>query len=215
MSEVTVSPPSIGLQAYFSFKEPVATYVRSKMNSSQLSFKFVVSSIFSLREMIELELRDPFSEIYNLLGISDYDYRRDVVNNIPIFALKSVSAIGATVYIKVPLNYISEYGTISEAVYTNRTLVIDLGKQPKDLVLEYCFNDILDTVRTRTGIAGEIKEVSLGDPQKVAREDHEIRETIRLNSVTVKKTKAIELAEITHRYNQLVQRIDDLGISLA
>lgn len=215
MTDVTVSPPSIGLQAFFSFKEPVATYVRSKMNSNQLSFKFAVSSILSMKEMIELELRDPFAEVYNLLGISDYDYRRDVVNNVPIFALKSVDHIGGVVYIKVPLNYIQEYGTISEVVYTNRVLVIDLGKLPKDLSMEYCFADILDAVRTRTGVSGEIKEASLGEPQKVAREDHEIRDTIRLNSITVKKTKAIELAELTLKYDQLLQRISDLGISLA
>ena len=214
MQIVSVSPPSIGIQAYFTFKEPVATYVRSKMNSQQLSHRFTVTSVVSIRESIELELRDPYVEVYGPLGILDYDYRKDVIENIPIYALKSTLPGGGSVYIKVPLNYIADYGTISEVLYTNRTIVLDLGKIPRDLSLAHCFDDLVDIVKTRTGITPAVKEVSIGEPDKISREEHEVRDTVRSNSVTVKKTNSMLLAEITHRYDQLLARLNTLGISL-
>lgn len=214
MTAITVSPPSIGQEAYFSFKEPVAKFVRNKLNTNEVSVKFTVTSVMSMREMIEVELRDPFMEIYGLLGLSDYEYRTDVLNSVPVYTLRTTTIAGVNSYIRVPLNYISEFGAVSDVLYTNRVIVLDLGKLPQDLVIDQCFPDLVDALTTRLGVAPSVKEVSLGSPEKISRDAYSIRESVRTNSITVKKTNATQLAELSIRYSQLVNRISDLGIVL-
>lgn len=214
MPDISVIPPAIFQEAYFSFKEPVAKYVRNKLNTIDVSIKFSVTSVMSMRELLEVELRDPYKEVYGVLEISDYEYRKDVLNNIPIYTLRNVSMTGVVSYLRVPLNYISEYGSVSDIFYTNRLLVIDLGKLPKDLSLDYIHTDLRDMVQTRVGVSVMIKEVSIGNPDKISMEEYKTREAIRVNSISVRKTTAYLLAEITHKYNEVIRRLTEMGISL-
>ena len=84
MAEVTVIAPALDLEAYFSFKEPVLTYLRNKLNTNEDSIQLKVIGINNLKSMIESELRDPYIDTYSPLGISNLEYRRDVINSVPL-----------------------------------------------------------------------------------------------------------------------------------
>jgi hypothetical protein len=214
MPEITVSPPGLELEAYFSFKEPILTHIRNKLNTNEDSIQLKVIGINNLRSLIESELRDPYTDTYTPLGISSQDYRRDVLNDVPLYVFAYVSTTGRTTYVKCPLSYISDYSLVADILYTNRVIVVDLNKLPKALDTTVVFAELSDMIHDRLGVRPQIKEVSVGEMQKITREEYQIRESIRTQLITVRKSNRTMLAEITLKHDQLLSRLNDLNISL-
>lgn len=212
--DVTVAIPGIGTEAYFSFKEPYNTYLKNKLNLNSLSVKLKVISIISMRDMIRTDLRDPFTELYEPAGLSEVTYKQDLNNNIYLISFSFRTCDGVVRYVRVPLTYVNGYSDSATVEYANRIIMLDLGYLPKNLELDALFGDFIDYVSTRTGVAPEVKDVSVGDIHMLSQDEHETRETIRQNSVSVHKTLAIELAEKTLLLDQLLNRLKVLGISL-
>jgi hypothetical protein len=214
MPDITVSPPGLGLEAYFTFKEPVLTHIRNKLNTNEDSVQLKVIGINNLKSMIESELRDPYTDTYAALGISNQDFRRDVLNNIPLYLFAYYPTPTRTVYIKCPLNYIQDHSLVSDILYTNRVIIIDMNKLPKAQDTTFLFDELSDLVYDRLGMRPQLKEVSLGDAESVTREEFQIRESIRTQSATVRKSNRTMLAEITLKHNQLLARLNTLNITL-
>lgn len=215
MPSITVSPPSIGLEAYFSFKEPVLSFIQSKLNTNETSIKLKVIGVNNLRGLLEAELRDPFVDTYNPMGITVEEYKADVLNDVPLFVLSYRGIDGKPIYVKAPLNYISEYSNTLDILYTNRLIVMDMNKLPSTLDTVVLFDELSDMVFDRFGVRPMFKEVSIGEPEKVQREEHELRETVRKQAITVFKSSRTNLAELTLKYNELVSRLNDLNIILS
>lgn len=214
MSTVTISTPALGLQAYFSFKEPVLSYVRNKLNTSDSAILLKVIGINNLKALLESELRDPFIDAYNPIGISSQEYKRDVLDDIPLYVFAHTALSGKVTYVKCPLSYISDYSLTTDMLYTNKLVVIDLQRLPQGLDTVSLFPDLSDLVYSKLGVLPAIKEVSIGNPEKITREEYELRESMRLQGVSVNKCNATLLAEMTHKYNQLVARLSAINISL-
>lgn len=212
--DVTVNVPSIGTEAYFTFKQPFNFYIKNKFNINTLSIKMKVISIISMRDMIRTDLRDPFTEIYEVAGLSEVDYKRDLTDNVYLISFSFKTCDGVERYVRLPLNYISEISQASTVEYINRVLMLDLGELPKDLDLSPVYNDIMDYVATRIGVAPDIKNVAIGDVTLLDHFEHETRETVRENNVEVHKTLSVELEEITLRHDELLNRLNTLGIVL-
>ena len=214
MPDITVSPPAIGLEAYFVFKDPVLAFMKNKLNTAEATLRLKVIGINNLKSMIEAELRDPYIDAYNPMGISNYDYKKDVLNGVPLYLFEHTSLAGKVTYLKSPLTYIADYSLTSDIIYANKLLMLDLGKLPDLFNTTTVFNDLSDLVFDRLGVRPDIREVSVGAPETITREDHDIRESVRINSISVVKSNATLLAETRHKYQQLTERLSDLGISL-
>jgi hypothetical protein len=214
MPEITISPPGLGVQAYFGFKEPVLSAIRNRLNTNEGLIALKVIGINDLKSLIEAELRDPFVDAYSPLGISSEDYKRYVLNGVPLYVFAYTPAIGRVVYLKCPLNYINEHSLVSDILYTNRVIVMDLAKLPKDLSTVEIFQSLSNLVFDTLGVRPEIKEVSVGEPEKTTRADHALRESIRTQAITLRKSERTRLAEITLKHDQLMARLDDLNITL-
>lgn len=212
--DISVNVPSIGLQAYFTFKEPFNTFFKAKYNLDSLTTKLRVISVISMRDMIRNDLRDPFTEIYEVAGLTEVDYKTDLLDNLPIVSFSFRDLLGVEKYLRCPLNYIESYTNISNIEYINKLFVIDLNKLPVDLDLSVHINDLKDFIESRVGITPDIKEVSVGDVELVDLNEHNIRETIRTNAVTVHKTLSTQLQELNLKYNELLNRLQTLGITL-
>jgi hypothetical protein len=212
--EISVNVPSIGFQAYFTFKEPFNTFFKAKYNLDSLTTKLSVISVISMRDMIRNDLRDPFTEIYEVAGLTEVDYKTDLLDNLPIVSFSFRDLLGVEKYLRCPLNYIESYTNISNIEYINKLFVIDLNKLPVDLDLSVHINDLKDFIESRVGITPDIKEVSVGDVELVDLNEHNIRETIRTNAVTVHKTLSTQLQELNLKYNELLNRLQTLGITL-
>ena len=214
MADVSIIQPNVGTEARFVFKDPVARHVKSKLNTSEDKVLFTTTSVVDLEEIVQIDLRDPYQEIYYPLGLTEFQYQEDLRNNIPVLSLRHKSISGSFIYIRCPASYVETYDHVADISYINKVLVIDLGSVPEDLDASIHFPDLKDFILTRLGVNTEVAEVSVGDPQSVSRNDHDTLETIRGNRVTVKKTLTIQLAEMTQRYDQILARLDIMGIKL-
>lgn len=214
MPDVTINTPSIGLQSYFTFKDPINTYFKNKFNLDSLTIKLKVISIISMRDMIRNDLRDPFSEIYVPAGLSELEYKKDLRDEIAIISFSFVDIQGVTKFCRCPINYIQSIADISSKEYINKMIVLDMNRLPSDLDTTVFFSDLADFIESRLGIAPGIKEVNIGDVEFVTPDEHVVRETVRTNMVTVHKTLSTQLEEANLRYDQMIQRLQDLNISL-
>lgn len=214
MPDITVQTPSINQEAYFTFKEPINTWLKNKFNFNSLAIKLKVISIISMKDMIRNDLRDPYTELYTQANISEVEYKKDLVDNISIVSFSFRDKLGVERFLRSPLNYIESISNPSTIEYLNKLILLDLNKLPKEIDTSIFFTDLADFIETRLGIIPEIKEVSIGSVELVDNIEHETRETIRKNMITVYKTLETQLEEITLKHDQILNRLQTLGISL-
>lgn len=214
MQTVTITCPTIGLEAYFTFKEPMARSLQNRLGVSATQIRLKVSAINEIKEMLQSELRDPFLEAYAPAGIEQAQYSQDLIDNIQIITFKFITPSGAVRYTRVPMTYLLGYDSVVDISYLSKTLVVDLGPQYQGLDLSAMHTDLVDFIRTRTGITPVLKEVSIGNVIKITAEEHATRESLRTNTVTVHKTNSTELEELRVKYQNLVTRLQQLNISL-
>jgi len=215
MPEITVNVPSLNLEAYFTFKEPVNTYFKNKYNLNSLNKKLKVISIITMKDMIRNDLKDPYTELYTVLGIiEEVEYKKDLNDNIPIISFSFRDDLGIERFLRCPLNYIESYTLISNIEYINKLIVLDLGMLPKNLDISMFYDDFKDYIETRLGVNSELKEVEIGNIELISENEHEIRETIRNNTKTVYKTCYTLYEEEKNKNTELLLRLQTLGISL-
>lgn len=214
MPDITINTPSVGLEAYFTFKDPISFYIKNKFNLNSLSMKLKVISVISMKDMVRNDLRDPYTELYEPATIPEVEYKKDLIDNIPIISFSYTDRLGVERYIRSPLNYVDTISSISNIEYNNKLIIIDLNKLPNELDTSIHFSDLSDFIESRLGIVPEIKEVSVGNAELVDTVENVTRETIRKNMVTVYKTLQIRLEEAELKHDQLLQRLTALGISL-
>lgn len=214
MPDITVQIPSVGMEGFFNFKEPINYYLRNKFNLNSLSVKLKVVSVISMKDTIRSDLRDPFSDLYAPAGITETDYKKDLVDNVPIISFTFKDSRGVERFIRSPLNYIESISSVTNIEYLNKLIIIDLNRLPNEVDTTIFFDELKDFIETRLGIIPVIKEVSVGNVELVDNVEHETRETIRKNMVTVYKTLNTQLEEITLKHDQLLQRLQAMNITL-
>ena len=214
MPEITVAVPNIGQEAVFKFKEPFATYIKNKFNLSPQSTKFRVISIIALKDTIRNDLRDPFTDLYVPASIDEVSYKKDLLDDVPVISFAYVDKSNVERYFRVPLNYIESISSVTSVVYANKLILIDLNHLPADVDNTAIFNELKTFIETRLGVVPDIKEVSVGDLLSVSSEEHETRETIRNNTKTVYKTQETLYRELEIKYNCMISRLTEMGISL-
>lgn len=214
MPDVTINVPSISQESYFTFKEPINTYFKNKFNLDSLTIKLKVISIISMRDMIRTDLRDPFSELYIPAGLNEIEYKKDLRDNINIVSFSFRDLAGIEKYARCPINYIDSISNISNKEYINKMIILDLNRLSSDFDTTVFFNDLSDFIESRIGIIPNIKEVNIGDVEFVTPDEHNIRETVRSNMVTVHKTLSTQLQEANLRYDQVLQRLQVMNITL-
>jgi hypothetical protein len=214
MQTVTVTCPTIGLEAYFTFKEPMTRSLQNRLGVSSSQILLKVSAINEIKEMLQSELRDPFLEAYGPAGIEQAQYNQDLIDNIQILTFKYTTPSGAIKYVRVPMTYVTGYDSVVDIAYLSKTLVVDLGPQYQDLDLTPLHPDLVDFIASRTGITPTLKEVSIGEVSKITSEEHALRESLRTNTITVRKTVSAELEELRLKYQNLTTRLQQLNIAL-
>lgn len=214
MQTVTIFCPNPGLEAYFSFKEPMTRSLQNRLGVSSSQFALRVSAVNEMKEMLQSELRDPFLEAYAAAGLEQAQYNQDLMDNVQIITFQHTASNGMVKYVRVPLTFVSGFDAVAEIQYLDRNLVVGLGPQHSDLDLSGIHADLISFIQSRTGIVATVRDVSLGDPIQVSSEEHETRETVRLNSITVVKSNQTQLEELAVKYQNLVNRINQMGIVL-
>lgn len=211
MSIPLITPPNVGLTAYFSFKEPFATYIKNKLNIDNYNKKLTVMSVISMKDMTLTDLKNPYIEIYTPAGATEQSYSKDLENNVVIVSL---GVSGTTTIFRVPFTYMDSILDVSNVEYINKLIVIDLGKLPSSLDLSVYFTDLLKFTYDHIGVTAKAKEVALGTPVYITQEESDTRETIRQNAPLIYQTTSMQLSQLQTKYDELVNRLTQLGIVL-
>ena len=211
MADFTSSIAYIGMSAYFSFKEPVATYLKNKIGPISYTKKMTIISILSLTDMLNTELKNPYLEVYEPLAISEADYYIDLKSNATIISLQLADT---NQIVRIPSSFILSYSDIGSIDYTNRLIVIDFGQLPTQESFVYLFNDLKDFILSRTGIEVQIKETNIGVAKTLSIDEYKEEKRQREARISVNTTLSTQLAQLQNLYNNLIVRLNDLGISL-
>lgn len=215
MPGVSVSAPDLGVSTYFSFKEPVQSYVQNAFNQSTgFGIHAKVTGLYDLNTLIEEESVNPYEKYYSKYKIPKSQYYSDLSSGNPLLALKVDLATAINPYIYVPLAYLSGYGEGVIKKYSNRMLYVNLGSMDVELNIEYLYPEVKNLVMALVGVECSVHDEASIDITEKGIEDHNNLEDIRNNKRTQIKTSKVMLEELTVKYDQLVQRINDLGIVL-
>lgn len=214
MPDITVSPPEVGRKAYFTFKEPFASYIKSLINTADNAIPLTVTGVMDMEELKQLNFIDPYTNIYAPVNISEYEFKDDYINNVPIVTFKHVTETARSVYVRVPLSYVAGGDNVLEVPYINKLILLDLGYLPLSQDLSTALTELTDTLSGLTGVTAEVKEVAIGDITLVAKEEHDIRVAVNNNAKTVHKSTKLKLLELQAAHDQLLNRLTQLNISL-
>ena len=214
MPAITISIPPLNTDAYFKFKEPMVSYIKSSNKINIDTTRFKVISLTSMADLIRNNLVDPYSEIYDPAGIPEYEYKKDLLDNVPIATLSYVNFKNIVSYIRLPVNYIESISNFNNIEYIDKNIVINLGKLSSNYDTSLFFDELKDFIYDRTGVTPSVIEVAIGAPVNISKEEHAIREQIRSNKVTVTKSLATRYEELNIKYNDLLRRLAEIGITL-
>ena len=204
--------PQVGLISYFTFKEPVSTYIRNTFNLNTSSKKMEVLSILSLVDMTQLDLKNPYLELYLPAGISEETYSEDLANNVKVLTLR---VLDTNQLFRVPFSFITDIRDPSTIEYINKLIVIDLGVIPESLKSTTIFNELSDIVERYLGIRPSLKEVAIGLPTFLSQDEHKLREVVRTNSIEVYTPLSMQLMQSQELLSDVLNRLNVLGITLS
>ena len=181
----------------FTFKDPVN-------NAIDEAIEYNIVAVRSIKELIDTG-DEPFTTIYEPLGIGKDKYREDVENNVNIIVLTNTNG---NTYTYVPSTYIVDSPDSSGYKYAETLLAINLGKIPLDLDLTNLKNEIHDLILSLTGLDTEAKELQTSAIELTDEVDH-VRYLRQLNyggskeeSYRIKYEKLLEAYNHKFDYNQ-------------
>lgn len=214
MTNITVETPGIGQTAVFSFKEPFRTHIHNLLRIADDYLQLEVKSLMNMKDMIRTMKKDPFMDIYNPVGLTEIDYKTDLDDEILIIAFAWTDRDDQVRLFHVPLNYVKSISNPNSIEYIDTAIVIKLGEVPRGLDTTIFKDDILAFIKERIGVAADYYQVAVGQPTMKSTEDHEVLESIRQNSATVKVPLTVELEILREKHNGLMARLDEIGIVL-
>lgn len=214
MGNKSLALPPIGLEAVFTFKTPFEVYVKNLLKLETSEVKLEVNSITSLKDYIRLSHRDPFTDIYKLVGLDELTYKQDLTDEVPIITFLYRDEYNSERLFRVPLSYIEGYNNLASVEYINKNIYISLPPVPFDFYIEGIFEDIKDMIATRLGLDCTIMEVTSSEIISISNEEHDVREKIRKNNVTVYKSNLALRLEAENELTAIKQRLEELNIVL-
>ena len=220
MAELSISLPAPGTTSVYTFKEPFRSYLKNNHRFNTDGVRMKIVSIININDNIRTDLVDPYTTLYSPVGVSESDYKQDIIDNVPLVTFTFTDADDIIQYFRVPASYIADVSSIGNVDYIHKTLVLDLGLLPVDLNVADMLKDVLPTlVKNITGSTGplgssepKLYEVGLGAIVTKSSDEHESLEIIRTGYIDTTDT----LEEVSNTYKQrlqdLLEQLDDAGI---
>lgn len=204
----------VGTVSLFSFKDPYQDYVINMLKLRQEFFKLEVTSIISMKDHIKLSHRDPYSDVYKIVGLDEVKYKRDLDSDVPLITFTFIDEYNSERIFRIPLSYISEVSDQSSIEYVERSLIISTDMLPFDFTLEHIRNEVKDFVEGRVGVGVIVEEIVNTNVTTIAAKDHEARETIRKNAIKYKKSLEVRAIEAENELQAIHEKLRELKIQL-
>jgi len=183
--------PSIGARGFFTFKSPYDIFLHNEQ-------RYTVSAIRSILEMEESGEK-PYKTIYEVVGLDNSVFTKDLNTNVPIVVLKT----DANEYAYVPASYIITEPSGVGIDYRKYALYIELGHLPVNYNFTTVKSVVKDTVYDTIGVTTEPKVVPTGATIAIS----EVEDIKYTKLLTSKKT--INKSYKT-KYNEAMMRINEL-----
>lgn len=152
MANNTIIPP-IGSRGKFEFSSPFDT----ALTNSQ---EYIVKGIRLLTEIQDSQ-DDPYTNIYQPVGLSQDDFKNDLDNNVPIIVLSN----GGSEYYYVPASKLKTMPQTVGVKYQEVALTVNLGYLPLNFNLDLAKDTIIADIKGTLGITSTAEVVKTSTVQ--------------------------------------------------
>ena len=149
---------------------------------------------------------DPFSLIYEPVGITRADYADDLKNNALIVSL--VKESGEILYL--PEKYIQSYPILDGVIYQNRGLAINLGPLPTSTDLSGLLLLLQQDIYGAIGITPKVVEKMISAPIVVADADHQLAQNQRQLNLSRQLPLRAQCQKYQEENSYLLAKISEL-----
>lgn len=214
MRTIPLTRFSVGTQAVFSFKDPFNKFVQDMLKVNEDKFLLEVTSIISMRDHIKLSHRDPMSDVYKLVGISEIDYNLDLKNDVPLITFTYYDEYNSERLFRVPQTYVLDVSDASSVPYVNHGIYLALEHLPLDFDFEFLEKELVDFVKGRVGVNVNFSHITNSNITNLSSEEHERTETVRKNSLKVRKSLETRAVEAETELAAIHKRLKEKNIQL-
>lgn len=205
MSTVTVITPTLFTKGFWTLKEPFNSYVTNNYNVDLANSRQTLISIMSMKDLIANNMIDPFTAIYEPAGLTEVDFKEDLLDDIPVLSFSA--AVGSTdALYRVPLSYVQSVPADDDVVYRNKAIVLDLGDLPEGVDLSIHNTDMSEFALSKYGVVPTVKEVEVGPAIYVSHTQSSLRETVRKNSATQRDTHLLQLRKLQSLFDETMYK---------
>ena len=149
---------------------------------------------------------DPQADIYEMYGLTETDFKKDMSEDMLIASLQSES--GHWLY--VPVRYLQSFPSGNGVKYRTVMIGVNIGPQPMDKDLTYLTKEIEDLTIRMIGVKPVIKPVATSKPVLVPRERHDDIQVRRSYRAQSELTDGARYRGLLVKHQQALDAIDEL-----
>lgn len=193
--------PALKTEGVFTFSSP---FDIEEINNKY----YTVVSVRMLKELFKNE-DDPLNTIYLPRKLTEDDFSKDLINDIPVIGLQDQSSK----LIYIPANRIIGTPKLSGIAYRRKMINVSLGLLPDNYSLEGLAGNIRDAVMDSLGMIPEMK-ISINSATELKSEqehDDFIRRLSNHPKVRVFKSNREKYLELKELYDSLKVKYDELS----
>lgn len=188
---ITSIIPSVGMEGYFTLKTPFDSKLIANEKYTCMAVRYIGDYLANNE--------DVYTTVYAENGLSQTDYDNDVLANVLIVSLKSVT--GQWIYL--PNTYMLGFPITNGIQYHNVMIGIALGAIPTTKDLTGLLAELKDQVYDGLGIEAELKTVQMSKPILVTYENHTQIEQVRNARKAVTLSKSAQIKSLQNKVDSL------------
>lgn len=180
--------PPVGIRGTFHFHPP---FDKPELDKKE----YEVVEIRKIKNLVD-NGENPFKSIYELMELTEEDYKKDIQEEVPIITLTQDD----DTYLYVPASKIKKIPAVIGRPATERLITFGLGLLPDDIDLRVMYDNIVTMIEDTIGVRPEVLE-NPGGPTIIIPEEEYKKYLVKMQSKTKSMNKSWRL-----RYIEEVER---------
>lgn len=176
--------PSVGMTGVWELAVPLANYLDADA-------VYVCRAVRAISDYIA-EGSNPYTSVYQPVGLSESDYDIHYANNESIVSLQALD--GTWVFIPVP--YILRYPNTSGVAYDRKAIILSFPILPSNTLFTHLIDEYKTDALAAFGVDIEAKIVPMGHQYILSHEDAQIDEDARGLLMTGLSTASVRIQQL-------------------
>lgn len=194
--------PSIGMTGVWTLKSPLESYLDP-------SIIYECKSIQYLKDMVDRKI-DVYTEVYQLLGLTQADLDRDLSEDIYVVTLLG----DGDIWVHIPTSYIAVFPNANGIAYKQMTIGIGLPGLPHDTDYTSITAEMTELFTNMLGVTPVINLIPVGSQYLVTEEAHEMLMLDRRTLMEFKYTHRARIAQLEEENRLLTNLINKVKDSV-